>query len=135
MIAAVAICYLPYISVGWGVLGFLPGGYLGEEGFLSGDGFWLLSLWRLGFGTTRYDVACYLALAGALLLVLALRSAFCRTRTVAATLLNVNTLVTRAAVAVVARLSMVFFDDCSVRGFFRKRPDLGGVYWSLVADQ
>jgi alpha-1,6-mannosyltransferase len=92
VIAAVAICYLPYISVGWGVLGFLPGGYLSEEGFLSGDAFWLLSLWRLAFGTIRYDVACYLALAGALLFILALRSAFCRMRTVGATLLNVNTL-------------------------------------------
>src|SRR6202008_4001471 len=46
VIAAVALCYLPYLSVGWGVLGFLTGGYLTEEGIVSGHDLWLLSLLR-----------------------------------------------------------------------------------------
>jgi alpha-1,6-mannosyltransferase len=70
VIAMVLVCYLPYVSVGWGVLGFLPGGYLSEEGLLSGEGFWMLSLWRLAFGEGRYDVACYAVLAATLLLAL-----------------------------------------------------------------
>jgi alpha-1,6-mannosyltransferase len=81
VIAAAIVCYLPYASVGWGVLGFLPGGYLSEEGLLSGEGLWLLSLWRLAFGESRYDVACYAILAATLLLVLAFRVAFRRERT------------------------------------------------------
>ena len=51
VIAAVALCYLPYLSVGWGVLGFLTKGYLTEEGIIAGNDLWLLSLWRLVFGS------------------------------------------------------------------------------------
>ena len=36
VIAAVALCYLPYLSVGSGVFGFLTKGYLTEEGIISG---------------------------------------------------------------------------------------------------
>jgi len=92
VIAAVVACYLPYVSLGWGVLGFLPSGYLSEEGLLSGEGFWLLSLWRLAFGEMRYDVACYAVLAAALLLILAFRVAFRRERTVGTILADVNML-------------------------------------------
>jgi alpha-1,6-mannosyltransferase len=92
VIAAVALCYLPYLSVGWGVLGFLPHGYLNEEGLVSGSGFWLLSLWRLAFGLSRYDVPCYVALAAALLLYLALRAAFRPTRTAATILADASVL-------------------------------------------
>jgi alpha-1,6-mannosyltransferase len=31
VIATVLLCYLPYLSVGWGVLSFLPAGYLDER--------------------------------------------------------------------------------------------------------
>jgi alpha-1,6-mannosyltransferase len=42
--ASIIAAYLPFIGVGWRVLGFLPG-YAGEEGFdESGAGFYLLSL-------------------------------------------------------------------------------------------
>jgi hypothetical protein len=92
VIAAVTLCYLPYLSVGWGVLGFLPHGYLNEEGLVSGGGFWLLSLWRLVFGTSRYDVPCYVGLAAVLLLYVALRAAFRRTRTAETTLADVDML-------------------------------------------
>lgn len=38
--AAVVLAYLPYLSVGAGVLGFVPG-YVAEEGLAHGQGFWL----------------------------------------------------------------------------------------------
>jgi alpha-1,6-mannosyltransferase len=38
------ICYLPYLSVGPGVLGYLGGGYEDEQGYLAGRGFFLVSL-------------------------------------------------------------------------------------------
>jgi alpha-1,6-mannosyltransferase len=63
VIAAVALCYLPYLSVGWGVLGFLTKGYLTEEGISAGNDLWLLSLWRLVFGEHQGDVVAYAALA------------------------------------------------------------------------
>ena len=92
VIVTVLVCYLPYLTVGWGVLGFLPSGYLSEEGLVSGEGFWLLSLWRLAFGEMRYDVACYAVLAIALLLTLSFRVAFRRERTAGTTLMDVNML-------------------------------------------
>src|SRR5215471_1200054 len=92
VIVTVLVCYLPYLTAGWGVLGFLSSGYLSEEGLLSGEGFWLLSLWRLAFGEMRYDVACYAVLAAALLLILAFRVAFRRERTAGTTLTDVNML-------------------------------------------
>jgi hypothetical protein len=68
VIAVVAVCYLPYLSVGWGVLGYLTKGYLTEEGISAGYELWLLSLWRLVFGEHYGDVAVYAAL-GALTLL------------------------------------------------------------------
>jgi alpha-1,6-mannosyltransferase len=44
--AAIVVAYLPYLGVGWQVLGFLPA-YVGEEGFdAAGTGFYLLALLR-----------------------------------------------------------------------------------------
>ena len=68
VIAAVALCYLPYLSVGWGVLGFLTKGYLTEEGISAGNDLWLLSLWRLVFGEHQGDVVAYAVLAALVLL-------------------------------------------------------------------
>jgi hypothetical protein len=49
-VATTALAYLPYLGVGWGVLGFLPD-YVNEEGFNSGSRFYLLGqLERLGIG-------------------------------------------------------------------------------------
>src|SRR5712671_988067 len=67
VIAAVALCYLPYLSVGWGVLGFLTRGYLTEEGIIAGNDLWLLSLWRLVFGEHQGDVVAYVVLAALVL--------------------------------------------------------------------
>jgi alpha-1,6-mannosyltransferase len=68
VVAAVAFCYLPYLSIGWGVLGFLTKGYLTEEGISAGNDLWLLSLWRLVFGEHQGDVVAYAVLAVLVLL-------------------------------------------------------------------
>lgn len=68
VIAVVALCYVPYLSVGSGVLGFLTKGYLTEEGISAGNDLWLLSLWRLVFGEHHGDVAVYIATAALILL-------------------------------------------------------------------
>ncbi len=60
-IVLVVICYLPYLGVGEGVLGFIPT-YLNEEGFVAGGGYWLVTVVRHLFGTIPYDVEIYLAL-------------------------------------------------------------------------
>jgi alpha-1,6-mannosyltransferase len=69
VIAAVVLCYVPYLSVGWGVLGFLTQGYLTEEGIKAGNDLWLLSLWRLVFGEHQGDVVAYVVLAALVLLL------------------------------------------------------------------
>jgi len=61
VIAVIALCYVPYLSVGSGVLGFLTKGYLSEEGISAGNDLWLLSLWRLAVGEHHGDVAVYIA--------------------------------------------------------------------------
>jgi alpha-1,6-mannosyltransferase len=45
-VATVVVCYLPYLSVGTGVLGYLGGGYQDEQGYVDGKGFFLVSLLR-----------------------------------------------------------------------------------------
>jgi alpha-1,6-mannosyltransferase len=91
-IAAAALCYLPYLSVGWGVLGFLTKGYLTEEGIGAGNDLWLLSLWRLVFGEHRGDVVAYVVLAGLALLFKGLSVAHSPHHTFESTLADINTL-------------------------------------------
>src|SRR5262249_33558213 len=78
VLLTIAICYLPYLGVGKGVLGFLAGGYLNEEGLRGGDGVWLVDLAGAGFGNHPGLVALYLALAARAIGTLALRAAFTR---------------------------------------------------------
>src|SRR5260370_36614200 len=66
-IGVIALCYLPYLSVGWGVLGYLTKGFLTEGGISAGDELWLLSLWRLAFGEHQGDVVVYGVLAALVL--------------------------------------------------------------------
>jgi hypothetical protein len=66
-LAIVAACYAPYLSVGWGVLGFLTTGYLSEEAFDSGGAVWPLAVWRLAAGTLPFDYYVYLGASAALL--------------------------------------------------------------------
>ena len=65
VIAIITLCYLPYLSVGWGVFGFLTQGYLREEGISAGNDLWPLALWRLVFGEHHGDVVFYVATGGA----------------------------------------------------------------------
>jgi alpha-1,6-mannosyltransferase len=92
VIAAVALCYLSYLSVGWGVLGFLTKGYLTEEGISAGNDLWLLSLWRLVFGEHRGDVVAYAALAALVLMSRGLSVARSSHRTMASSLADINML-------------------------------------------
>jgi len=92
VIATVALCYLPYLSVGWGVFGFLTQGYLTEEGIISGDDLWVLSVWRLVFGTHRGDVAAYAAVAALVLLFMVVSAARRQNRTIASCLADTNML-------------------------------------------
>src|SRR5262245_60120193 len=92
VIAVIALCYLPYLSVGWGILGFLTKGYLTEEGIVSGNDLWLLSVWRLVFGAHRGDVAAYAVVATSILLFIMLSTARRSDRTMAFSLADTNML-------------------------------------------
>ena len=73
--ATMLVAYLPYLSVGWGVLGFLPG-YLREEGFTSGSGYKLLWLVQEITGPLPHGATIYIAISAAVLVVLALAAGF-----------------------------------------------------------
>jgi alpha-1,6-mannosyltransferase len=92
VIAIIALCYLPYLSAGWGVFGFLTKGYLTEEGVISGNDLWLLSVWRLVFGAHSGDVIAYAALAISILLLIGLSAARRPNRTIASSLADTNML-------------------------------------------
>ncbi|MDR3494528.1 MAG: glycosyltransferase 87 family protein [Ancalomicrobiaceae bacterium] len=69
VILLVAFFYSLYLSVGTGVLGFVPM-YLHEEGFVAGNGFWLVSLVRRFLGDVPGILPFYLSV-GAMALGLA----------------------------------------------------------------
>jgi hypothetical protein len=92
VIAVIALCYFPYLSVGSGVFGFLTNGYLTEEGILSGGDLWLLSIWRLVFGAHRGDVVAFAAVAALVMLFIALSAARRPNRTIASSLADTNML-------------------------------------------
>ncbi|XSC42976.1 hypothetical protein ACF1BQ_033340 [Bradyrhizobium sp. RDT10] len=92
VIAAVALCYLPYLSVGSGVLGFLTKGYLMEEGISAGNDLWLLSLWRLAFGEHQGDVVAYAVLAALVIVFKGLSVARSPHHSIASSLADINML-------------------------------------------
>jgi hypothetical protein len=92
VIATIALCYLPYLSAGWGVFGFLTKGYLSEEGIISGNDLWVLSVWRLVFGAHRGDVAAYAVVAALVLVFMTLSAASRPNRTIASSLADTNML-------------------------------------------
>ena len=92
VIAVVALCYLPYLSVHWGVFGFLTQGYLTEEGIRAGNDLWLLSLWRMVFGEHQGDVVAYVVLAVLVLSFKGFSVARRSDRTIAPTLADINML-------------------------------------------
>lgn len=76
--AAIVLGYLPYLRVGWKVLGFLPG-YAGEEGFTgAGRGFYLLDLLQKFPPLHELPAVLYLLVAGAVLAGLALATGVSR---------------------------------------------------------
>jgi alpha-1,6-mannosyltransferase len=92
VIAVVALCYLPYLSVGSGVLGFLTQGYLTEEGISAGNDLWPLALWRLVFGAHRGDVVVYVAIAALVLVFAGLAVARSGDRAIGSRLADINRL-------------------------------------------
>jgi alpha-1,6-mannosyltransferase len=85
----VAAAYVPYLSVGTGVIGFLPG-YLQEEGISSGSGFYLLAMVRQITGPIAYANIAYLAAAALVLCGLAFGAALRADRTDAGVLRDVR---------------------------------------------
>lgn len=73
-IGVAVLLYLPYLSVGAGVIGFLPG-YLAEERIASGEGFWLVASLQALLGPLPFARPVYLALAVCVVGALALRVA------------------------------------------------------------
>lgn len=63
LFTTVALGYLPYLSVGWGVLGYLPG-YFREERFVSGQRLFPLEITRLLVPTPTW---IYVAIAAVIL--------------------------------------------------------------------
>ena len=67
----------PISASGRGVLGFVTtGGYLGEEGFADGEGFWLVALARAAFGNVRGLTTAYLLVAAGTMAWLGIRAAW-----------------------------------------------------------
>jgi alpha-1,6-mannosyltransferase len=89
VIATLLLAYLPYVSLGWGVFGFLPD-YLQEEGFTTGEGYKLLWLLQSLTGPLPHAGAVYIAIAVLLLVSLSLKAAFRSDRSQAATLRSLN---------------------------------------------
>jgi hypothetical protein len=73
------LAYLPYLSVGRGVLGYL-GGYIDEEGLASGRGFNVLWLLESVAGPVPGAARIYVAFAAAAMIGLALAVGFRRDR-------------------------------------------------------
>jgi alpha-1,6-mannosyltransferase len=73
--ATLAVLYLPYATIGWQVLGFLPG-YASEEGFENGHGIFLLQLLDSVTTLPTWASTAYIALALGLLGLLGARFAF-----------------------------------------------------------
>jgi hypothetical protein len=74
VIVVVALCYLPYLSAGWGVFGFLTQGYLSEESLLTGNAIWPLAVWRWIVGVWPWDYPVYLSISGLVLAILAIKA-------------------------------------------------------------
>jgi alpha-1,6-mannosyltransferase len=93
VLAVIVLCYLPYLSVGSGVFGYLTTGYIQEESLDTGSAFWIVALWRALFGVTRGDVAVYLAAAAILLVAFGIVPAVRESRSTETDLADANRLV------------------------------------------
>jgi hypothetical protein len=79
VLATAMLAYVPYLSVGSGVLGYL-GGYIEEGGLASGRGFSVLWLMERFTGPLPGAVRVYVAAAAAVMIGLAVAVAFRRDR-------------------------------------------------------
>jgi alpha-1,6-mannosyltransferase len=91
VVAVAALLYLPYLSAGTDVLGFLPT-YLSEERLDSGAAFWTVEALRWGLGPLAWLGPLYVGASLAILIVLALRAGFRKDRPLAYTLDHINAL-------------------------------------------
>jgi len=92
-VATIVLCYLPYLGVGGGVLGFVtPAGYLGEEGLVDGEGFWLVALVRSLLGNLPGLPIAYLLAAAGMMAWLGVRAAWRTDRTAETTLQDIAVL-------------------------------------------
>ncbi len=73
-VVTAVLCYVPYLGVGKAVFGFLTTGYLAEEGFAKGDGFWPVLAIRRTVGDVPGIVPAYIAVAAMVMGALALRT-------------------------------------------------------------
>ena len=87
----VGTSYVPYLSAGSGIFGFLVT-YASEEGIDSGNAYWIVGVLRGLFGETGRWTALYIAGALAILAALALRAGFRRERPLAVTITDINAL-------------------------------------------
>jgi alpha-1,6-mannosyltransferase len=87
--ATIAVAYLPYLSVGSGVFGFL-GAYIEEEGFSAGGGFRFVWLLEQLVGPLPHAGAVYAAVAALILASLALAVSFRTDRSDGAAIRSLN---------------------------------------------
>jgi hypothetical protein len=83
------VAYLPYLSVGGGVLGYLWG-YVEEEGLASGRGFNVLWLMERFTGPLPGAATIYIAVAATILVCLAIAVAFRRDRSAPTTIASLS---------------------------------------------
>jgi hypothetical protein len=76
-LGTMALLYVPYLGLGAGVFGFMPG-YASEEGLRSGSGFFLWALLQAGVQLPADGLRYYLPFAALVLTVLALWAQFRR---------------------------------------------------------
>jgi hypothetical protein len=92
VVAVTALCYVPYLSVGAGVFGFLTTGYFSEEKLSSGENVWPLAVWRVAFGTMGGDALVYFVLAGLVLAAMSLIAAHREPRSIDTSLADITML-------------------------------------------
>jgi hypothetical protein len=80
--ATATLLYVPYLSVGVGVFGFLPA-YMGEERLDSGSAFWVVNTLQALVVPSPWWGRLYMAVGALILAGLALRAGFRRERTLA----------------------------------------------------
>lgn len=93
VVATVALLYLPYLGVGWKVLGFLPE-YVAEEGLNKSYGFRYLALIDNLIVKVPHGSAIYAAVSGLTMLGLAFAASFRKDRSLAGSLRALAVLLT-----------------------------------------